>query len=96
MDSEAAKQSNSSWFYPPLDLPWPQFIPWGLLILGVLMVMMAGALGHAFVPKTQYGPNSVGWNPQDEAALASQFRLLGIMAFAAGLTERIVQAIRSR
>lgn len=67
---------------------------WALLIGGVLLVCFASSLGQWFVPKHQYAPGNFQWSPDDAREIAFVIRILGVMAFAAGLVERLVVSIR--
>ena len=69
-------------------------IMWLLLIGGVFLVCFASLLGQGLVPRHEYAPGNYEWNTDDGREIAVVVRLLGVMAFAAGLVERLVITIR--
>lgn len=75
---------------------WHQRVMWGLYGLGVVLVLFANPLGNELAPKTYFGNNSVFWSTEDVRAIATNLRIIGGMAFAAGLVERLVLAITSQ
>src|SRR5205807_5758842 len=65
-----------------------------LIVAGIVLVCGAGAIAEALLPKTAIGPGgALAWSPQTEEAYITTIRLLGTMAFAAGLVERLALAI---
>src|SRR4028118_234719 len=73
----------------------PGVIVWSLVLLGFVLVCLAGPLGQSLVQKTPMGPNSYGWNPDQARQIAHNARTIGSMIFALGLVERLVLEIRS-
>jgi len=69
-------------------------IMWLLLVGGIFLVCFASLLGQGLVPKHGYAPGNFEWSPDDGREIAVVVRLLGLIAFAAGLVERIVISIR--
>jgi hypothetical protein len=66
---------------------------WLLLSVGVGLVCFAIPLGQVLVPK-EYAGTSVGWSPDDVREIALVLRILGVMAFAAGLVERLILSMK--
>lgn len=68
---------------------------WMLLLLagGVLLVCFALPLSLFLVPKTEMGPGAYQWNPDTAREIAVVLRTLGILAFIAGLFERLLVKI---
>src|SRR5438105_5013900 len=64
-----------------------------LLIIGFLLVIGAEALGKL---SAQHWDSKAPWYPEEAHAAANTFRALGLMAFVAGLAERVILAVRGR
>lgn len=62
-----------------------------LYIVGTLLVWCSESIGVSLAT-VKTGPTSYQWNHEQAERMADVCRWLGAMVFAAGLTERLVQA----
>ena len=65
----------------------------GLIALGLFLVLFSDWLGYELVPKRSYEQGGFSWHTDDAKAIAVNVRIVGGMAFAAGLVERLVAVI---
>ncbi len=65
-----------------------------LCLAGLLLVLASESLGPVLV-RRPHGDNGYSWSPDEARRAAEVLRWLGGFAFAAGLTERIVQALQA-
>lgn len=67
---------------------------WCLIVGGIFLVLFADAIGNGLVPKGRSG-NGFVWDPQMARYIAQRVQVIGAMAFAAGLVERLIIGFRS-
>jgi hypothetical protein len=71
-------------------------VMWILLVTGVILFLFQSSIAFSFVAKP-FPPPSQGfsWNPDELKEATSAVRTAGVMAFSAGLVERLVITINA-
>jgi hypothetical protein len=89
--------AKSGQHQPPVDTHGAEYrqtlFMFALLIIGFILVCCASPLGK-FLTWREVEPNSYTWSPEALIETTTTLRVLGGMAFMAGLVERIVMTIR--
>lgn len=70
-------------------------IVFGLMAAGILLVACAEWLGQQSVTHCGAG-GGCGWSPEDAHAAANTFRCFGVMAFVAGVAERVILFVKAQ